>query len=184
MRNLRSVVAALAIAACGGGNKPAATSPTPAAAATTAPVAGGLELADLKFYAGEELGFQLHANGHLEAHVTKTADGKPVPAIWVAAGDIAADGSVTDDNGQKQGVIQSDGSFKTPDGQTAPFHLEGETLVIADKKLTLDDHGNLMGLDSGATMRIEGATTPGRKRTALILLAIMVSSPSGGGAHE
>jgi hypothetical protein len=177
MHKLLSLVAVIALAACGGGNKPAATTATPAPEAT-APKAGGLELAELKFYEGDDLGMQLHADGHLQVKMSHSTDGKPAEEKWMDVGVIGADGSVSDTEGKKHGTIEADGSFKGPDGQTAPFHIEGETLVVGDKKITIDDKGILQGgNDMGKPMRIEGATTPGLKRTALVLLAILMASP-------
>ena len=179
MHKLLSMVAVIGLAACGGGNKPAATSPTPAPETATATAkAGGIELAELKFYEGDDLGMQLHANGHLEVKMTHSADGKPAEEKWMDVGVLAADGSVSDAEGKKHGEITADGSFKSPDGQTAPFHVEGETLVVGEKKITIDDKGILQGgNDMGKPMRIEGATTPGLKRTALVLLALLMASP-------
>jgi hypothetical protein len=179
MHKLLSMVAVIGLAACGGGNKPAATSTTTPAPETTTAQAGGIELGELKFYEGDDLGMQLHANGHLEVKVSHSEEGKPAEEKWMDVGVIGADGSVSDSEGNKHGTIDADGSFKSPDGQTAPFHLEGETLVVGDKKITIDDKGILQGGNdsAGKPMRIEGATTPGRKRTALVLLALLMASP-------
>ena len=177
MHKLLSMVAVIGLAACGGGNKPAATATTPAPETTTAP-ASGIELAELKFYEGDDLGMQLHADGHLQVKVSHSEQGKPAEEKWMDVGVIDADGSVSDAEGKKHGTIGADGSFKSPEGQTAPFHVEGETLVVGDKKITIDDKGILQGgNDMGKPMRIEGATTPGLKRTALVLLAILMASP-------
>jgi hypothetical protein len=177
MHKLLSMVAVIGLAACGGGNKPAATATTPAPETATAP-ASGIELAELKFYEGDDLGMQLHADGHLQVKVSHSEQGKPAEEKWMDVGVIGADGSVSDAEGKKHGTIGADGSFKSPEGQTAPFHVEGETLVVGDKKITIDDKGILQGgNDMGKPMRIEGATTPGLKRTALVLLAILMASP-------
>ena len=50
-------------------------------------------------------------------------------------GVIGADGSVSDAEGKKHGHDQRRRLVQGPDGQTAPFHLEGETLVVGDKKI-------------------------------------------------
>jgi hypothetical protein len=177
MRKLLSMVAVIGLAACGGGQTPAETTATPAPETTTAP-AGGIELAELKFYEGDDLGMQLHANGHLEIKMTHSTEGKLPEEKWMEVGVLAADGTVSDAAGKKHGMLYPDGSFKSPDGQTAPFHLEGETLVVGDKKLTIDEQGILQGgNDMGKPMRIEGATTPGLRRTALVLLAMLMASP-------
>jgi hypothetical protein len=179
MNKLSSVVVAIALAACGGGNKPVAPAPEPTVpVAAAAPAAGALELGELKFFAGDDLGMQMHANGHFEVKVGKTEPGKPAETAWQDVGSLGADGSISSSDGAKHGQVKPDGSFVGPDGQVAPFKLDGEALVVADKKITIDDKGILQGgNDMGKPMRIEGATTPGLKRTALVLLALLMSGP-------
>ena len=180
MNKLSSVVVAIALAACGGGNKAPVAATTPAktttaqtAAPTSAP--GAIEIGELKFYSGDQVGMQLHANGHLEVAMTKSEAGKPAQTAWQDVGAIAADGTISSPDGKKHGQIKPDGSFVSEDGQAGPFHLEGETLVVADKKLTIDDKGMLQGAGE-ASLRIEGATTPGLRRTALVLVALVLAA--------
>ncbi len=176
MKKLLFLAAAL-LAACGGGPKPAPAEPTPAPAAAPAAPTGPWELGELKFYQGDELGMQLHANGHLEVKLVHGEPGKPPEERWQDVGAVSPDGTVTAIDGKKHAEIKPDGSVVTQDGATAPFHLEGDTLVVADKKITIDDKGILQGgNDMGKPMRIEGATTPGLKRTALVVLALILSS--------
>ena len=181
MHKLSSLVVAFALAACGGGNKQAATetAPAPVAAAPAAPAAaaGSVEVGELKFFEGDEMGMQLHANGHLEVKMTHSEPGKPTQETWRDVAAIATDGTISGPDGQKHAEIKPDGSLVSPDGQAAPFHLDGEALVIADKKITIDDKGILQGgNDMGKPVRIEGATTPGLKRTALVVLALVMAS--------
>lgn len=180
MNKLGSLVVAIVLAACGGGNKQPVTQTTPAPATTTTASAATVELGELKFFEGDDMGMQLHANGHLEVKMMHSEAGKPAQEMWHDVGSVAADGTVTGPDGKKHAEIKADGSMVSPDGQTAPFHLDGETLVIADKKITIDDKGVLQGgNDMGKPVRIEGATTPGLKRTALVLLALLMASPDG-----
>lgn len=179
MNKLSSVVVAIALAACGGGNKPVApVAPPPAVPVAAAAPAGSIELGELKFYAGDDLGMQIHANGHFEVRVSHAEPGKPAETSWQDVGSIGADGTISSSDGAKHGQIKPDGSFVGPEGQVAPFKLDGEALVVADKKITIDDKGILQGgNDMGKPMRIEGATTPGLKRTALIVLALLMGGP-------
>jgi hypothetical protein len=127
-----------------------------------------IELAELKFYAGADLGMQLHTNGHLEVKAQNA---------WVDVGSIAADGTLSAPDGTQRGHITADGSVVGPSGKAAPFHLEGETLVVADRKFTIDEKGLLQGGDVlQGPMRVEGATTPRLKRTALVVLATIMTS--------
>lgn len=166
MHKLLVLVATTGLLACGGGTPPVVARPAPAAAAATRPPT--VELAELKFYAGGDLGMQLHADGHL---VVKAQ------AQWVDIGSLAADGTIRAPDGTPRGHITRDGSLVGPSGRPAAFHLEGTTLVVGDKKLTIDDRGILQGgnLLQGQ-MRVEGATTPGLRRTALVLLASLMTS--------
>ncbi|HSN25902.1 MAG TPA: hypothetical protein VLT45_06435 [Kofleriaceae bacterium] len=173
---MKKLLFVAALAACGGGHKPAPAEPTATPAAAPAPT-GPWELGELKFYQGDELGMQLHANGHLEVKLVHGEPGKPPEERWQDVGAVSPDGTVTAIDGKKHAEIKPDGSVVTQDGGTAPFHLEGETLVVADKKITIDDKGILQGgNDMGKPMRIEGATTPGLKRTALVVLALIMSA--------
>jgi hypothetical protein len=152
----------VALVACGG-TTPAPTQPAHAPA--TKPM---IELAELEFYAGADLGMKLHADGHLEVKAQNA---------WVDVGSVAADGTLRAPDGTQRGHITADGSVVGPSGKAAPFRLEGETLVVADRKFTLDDKGLLQGGDLlQGPMRVEGATTPGLKRTALVVLATIMTS--------
>jgi hypothetical protein len=127
-----------------------------------------IELAELRFYAGQNLGMQLHADGHLEVKADQA---------WVEVGSVAPDGTLRAPDGTQRGHVTADGSVVGPSGKTAPFHVEGETLVVGDRKLTIDDKGMLQGGDYlQGPMRIEGATTPGLKRTALVVLATIMTA--------
>lgn len=152
----------VALVACG------STTPAPTQTAHAPATKPMIELAELKFYAGADLGMQLHADGHLEVKA-QTA--------WVDVGSLAADGTLSAPDGTQRGHITADGSVVGPSGKTAPFHLEGETLVVADRTFTIDDQGLLQGGDLlQGPMRVEGATTPGLKRTALVVLATIMTS--------
>jgi hypothetical protein len=193
MNKLSSAIVAILLAACGGGNKAPVAETTPATPTTqtAVPAAGAIEVGELKFYSGDQMGMQLHANGHLEVAMTGSEAGKPAETKWQDVGAIAADGTISSADGKKHGQIKSDGSFVTEDGHDTGIKFDGDALVLGDKKLTIDDKGMLQGAGD-ASMRIEGATTPGLKRTALVLLAlIMASGPeqheapqsSGGGGY-
>jgi hypothetical protein len=159
---MHKVLLLIAIAACGG-TAPAKEQSVAAPAKTSV-----VELGELKFYAGADLGMQLHANGHLEVK-TQSA--------WIDVGSVAADGTLSAPDGTQRGHITADGSVIGPSGKTAPFHLEGETLVVADRTFTIDAKGLLQGGDVlQGPMRVEGATTPGLKRTALVVLATIMTS--------
>src|SRR6185312_10036428 len=113
---LLSLFAAGALAACGGSAKPAPVEPTPIPAAAPAPT-GPWELGELKFYQGDELGMQMHANGHLEVKLVHGDPGKPPVERWQDVGALAADGTITAIDGKKHAEVKPDGSIVGPDGQ-------------------------------------------------------------------
>jgi hypothetical protein len=117
MKNGTSLVVAIALAACGGGNKPVApVAPPPAVPVAAAAPAGSIELGELKFYAGDDLGMQIHANGHFEVRVSKAEAGKPAETTWQDVGSIGADGTISSSDGAKHGQVKPDGSFVGPEG--------------------------------------------------------------------
>jgi hypothetical protein len=158
----------LALAACGGA-KPKTTDPT----TTTPPADAVLAIGELKFYAGDKLGMHLHADGKLEA-----ATGADDKLEEVAL--VKTDGTIT--AGGKTARFGADGSLSGPNGETAPFKLDGATLVAGDKRVTIDDKGNVLingAVDKDAkALRIEGATSAPLQRTALVLLALMMTGDS------
>lgn len=170
---VKRVIVTIAMAACGG------SAPPPAAPAPTAPVAApntagatSLTITELKFYDGDQLGVQLHANGKLEVKMARAEKGKPAQESWIALAQLSPDGKVTHD-GQAIGELQPDGTF-IADGKPQPFKLDGDALVVGDKRITLDEHGVLQGGTSGH-MRVEGLTDAGSRRTALFVLALLES---------
>lgn len=164
------------LVACGGSPQPATTPtpPPPARDAAVAPEVTGLSVVELKFFNGDMPKLVLHADGKLE---TNTAVKPHAKAQWIAMAQVTADGKIAHE-GQPIGELKPDGTFVTPDGKVAPFKLEGDVLVLADKRVSLGDNGSLQGVDgSSAKLRVEGATDLGSRRTALLLLALMVLQP-------
>jgi hypothetical protein len=171
----------VALAACGGNKQSTATTTPDTTAKTDKAV---VELAELQFFEGDEVGMKLHLNGHLEVKGMHSKDGK-TSEEWQDVGSIGADGTLMHD-GKSHGMFKADGTFATNDGKTLPFHLDADTLVAGDKKITLDDKGVLQGGNPmPKPMRVEGATTPGLRRTALLVLALMMTAEEHEGeAHE
>jgi hypothetical protein len=174
-----SLFVVVALAACGG-NKQHATDTT----ATKPETAAVVELAELQFFQGDDLGMKLHQNGHIEVKNMHSEGGKPATESWQDIGSIGADGTLTHD-GKTHGMFKADGTFATAEGKTLPFHLDADTLVAGDKKITLDDKGVLQGGNPmPKPMRVEGATTPGLRRTALLVLALMLTADEHHKADE
>ncbi len=172
--------------ACGGGKStpPAYPDPDPAgsASAPKPAVAGSaLALGELKFYQDNVLMMALHADGTLEAIDQYTAQ----PGMKKLA-TLTSDGKITLDNGgvfvvKPDGtVVQGDGSQRNNDGPNPSYTIDGDALVVAGQRIRIDDHGKLVTdggpVEANKELRIEGANDPGTKRTALVLIGIVLNS--------
>jgi hypothetical protein len=166
---LHTLVLVLSLAACGG-HPPPAKSPEPAATTSST-----LAIHDLSFYAKDELGLKLHADGRIEMLVKHSEGGKPAESTWTDIGVLHVDGTIVAKDG-KTGALQADGSFKGPKGETSNFRLAGEELQLAGKHVTIDASGAFL-LDGKAgeiPMRVEGASDAGSRRAALLIVGLML----------
>lgn len=182
---------ALVVAACGpmmkppaggggggsaGGGSAVAVGSGSAAAGSIDPhnagVPGTFAFAEMKFFLGEDLGLQLHADGGMEENSAEP--GKPPQ--WMSMGKLTTDGRLLAPTGAELGGVQPDGTFKSTRGEVAPWKIVGETLVIADKTLSIDANGVFHGGGEGdKQLRIEGTTDAGTRRAALFMLALAFS---------
>jgi hypothetical protein len=160
----------ITVAACGGTPQKPTTEMT-----TKAGQSAVVELAELQFFEGDDLGMKLHSDGHLEVKMTHSEANKPATEMWHDVGSLGADGTLTHD-GKAHGALKADGTVVTTDGKVLGFKLDGDTLVVDDKHITLDDHGVLKGGNPmPKPMRVEGASTKGLRRTALVVLALWMT---------
>jgi hypothetical protein len=144
----------------GGGTSPM----TAAAGGGTSPV--GLELGELRFEPGASAStYNIHADGKLDhdgdPRGTITLDGKltiigPHPTTMT----MAADGTVTADDGTVLATFASDGTARY-DGKTYSVAADGTILPP---------------MDNGFSMVIDYAKTPGQRRTALYFYLGMMAA--------
>lgn len=166
MKRLAILFGLLAAAACGGKHAEPTTSTTP----TTAPAGVTLALGEMKLIdVNKNEAVSIHADGSIEyagqGGVKVTTDGKIVKS----------------DTGEVGFTLLPDGSIKGPDGNVIDITLTPEgSIKSGDKTITLGDDGNLVGANPEAPqMRVEGATTPALKRTALfVLIALTTPEPA------
>lgn len=155
-------------AACGPATKSTPAEPAPPAApATPAPPAGAsaqLELGELKLVeTSTNKAVLIHADGTIELDGQKpakvTADGKIVKA----------------DTGEVGFTLTGDGRVLGPNGADSGAKLAADgALTVGDKTITLSDSGDLVGANADAPkMHVDGATTPGLKRTAMFVLVAL-----------
>jgi hypothetical protein len=159
------------LVACGS-KKPEAAKPDPTTTTTTAATADVLELGEMKLVdVNKNKAVLIHADGSIEYEGVKGAI-------------VTKDGKITNDKGEVGFTLQPDGSIKGPDGHVVEVTLTAEGAIKnGDKMISLDDKGELVGGNPNAPqMRIEGATSPGLKRTAMFVLIALTtpdaSSPS------
>ncbi len=176
-----SFALALALAACGGAAKtetPAAPALAPAPAAATT---GSLELGEITLFVGSNAMFKLHASGASE--LGGQVNGAPQ---WKAGPTFKADGTI-EENGAAKAKINANGSISginssdkvdmvvTVDKATMPLEKGNlEIALAADGKVTIT--GVPQAIPPDQLPRVEGADTPGKRRTALILMALVLAT--------
>jgi len=172
MKFATTFVVALACAACGSkANNTQATTPAAAAAApvsSTSPATSSLNLTFGEFQLLDEnkTGLAIHSNGAVNM-VGVAGD--------AAMAAITPDGKVKTSDG-KDASLGPDGNFTGPDGRVW-FNLDGETLNVAGKHVTIDASGNLVGAsEGGGNLHVVGAKTVGEKRVVLMVLGLMISA--------
>jgi hypothetical protein len=178
---VKTLVVAGLLAACGGASSPTPAA-TPIAIAPASPVAGPagapvLGVAELQFFAKDQLVAQLTRDGVFEVLVA--AGGKQ---SWNKIATVRPDGSIEGTDHQLA-HMRADGTVIDHDGSTAPFHFAGDVMVYgADHKIGLDPTGSLL-LDGAAPtdpaeqLHITGATDPNVRKTALLILALLIAAP-------
>lgn len=176
----------LALTACGGKSKPDTSTGT----STTAPAAAAVELGEMTLFDGDEAALKIHADGTTEMGYRSgsTSELKPgetwssdsLPMQLKAGPTIQADGTIAVKNEPKV-RINADGTITDlRDNSVLP-------LAITADKMTLTHEGKQVGFDLAADgklttfgsdnppkkpLRIEGADTPGKRRTILSFIAL------------
>ena len=175
------------LAACGGGSKK--SEPTTTAATTTAQAdvnatanananasAGAvLELGDIRLVdVNKNKALLIKANGDIELE-------------GVVAAKVTPDGKIVNTAGEVGFTLLPDGTVNGPDGKPLDVTLSTDAVIKSgDKSISLDANGSLVGANPAAPpMKVEGADTPGKRRTAMfVLIALTTGSASAasGGA--
>lgn len=156
-----SIVFAL-LAACGGGGTKQSDPTT--TAAVTAQASAQLELGDMRLVdVNKNKAVVIKANGDVEL------DGMHIATV-------TPDGKISNKAGESF-TLQSDGTITDPKGKTIDVSLSAEGVVKSgDKTISLDATGTLLGGNPDAPqMKVEGADTPGKRRTALFVLIALTS---------
>ncbi|MEJ7601824.1 MAG: hypothetical protein WKG01_28255 [Kofleriaceae bacterium] len=173
MRTFQSLAIALALAACGSKGEP--TTPSQPAVAASAPV----ELGEMAMLEGDTPMVKIHADG-----TTEMSEG---PGEFRAGPTIKADGTV-EFQGQPVARIQADGTIVSLGAGAGPLPI-----VVTADKATITERDKQIGLELSASgeltvvgtgmkpdkpVRIQGADTPGKRRTVLAFASIMFMKSS------
>ena len=167
-----AIALALLAAACSS-KKAEPTTPTGGGATTAAAVT--LELGELKLV-------DVNKNKAVLVHATGVIEIPSEPEFKGAK--VTADGKIMKtDTGEVGLTLMPDGTLKGPGGKVLDVTLSADGVITSgDKTISVNDDGTLAGANPDAPqMKIEGATTPGLKRTAMFVL-IVLTMP--GEVHE
>ena len=160
----RLAIAFMLLAAACSSKKTEPTIPTGGSAAPA--VAGAtLELGELKLLdVSKNKALLIHANVEIEY------EGK-------TGVKVTKNGTIMNDKGEIGFTLLADGSIKGPDGKVIDVTLSPEGVIKSgDKTISINDDGSLNGANPEAPqMKIEGATTPGLKRTAMFVLVALTT---------
>lgn len=175
LRGMRSIVVLMLAAACGGGGpREETTAPAPK-------VAAAVELAEITVLEHDRPMVRLHADGTSEITSGLRDVEEPPTGMWDPGPVVHADGVVTF-KGVDIAKINADGTIVNLQTQTnLPVMVtpDGVTTTRAgpQKGFALAASGQLSSIDGGVTteipLRVEGADTPGQRRTALSFLVLV-----------
>jgi hypothetical protein len=152
-------------AACSSKKSEPTTPPGGGSAAVTANTGVTLEIGEMKLVdVGKNTALLVHADGTIE---------------YEGQGGVrvTTDGTIVNDKGEVGFTLLADGAIKGPDGKVIDVTLSPEGVIKSgDKSISVKDDGTLEGANPDAPqMKIEGATTPGLKRTALFVLIALTT---------
>jgi hypothetical protein len=167
-------VAILVFAAACGSSSPAPVAPTAGAgsAAIAQPTAacappaqpGLLGITDITVKDNGKDMMAIKANGDVQINDTG----------WKTIGTLDPSGKfVTADH--QTGQLGADGTFSTPEGP-APFKLDGAALVANGQRITIENGKLVGGNDTAKTVEIVCANDDSTKRTALLILGLLLSA--------
>ena len=161
----RLAFAVMLLAAACSSKKSETTTPAGGGSNVTAAAGATLELGELKLVdVGKNKALLIHASGEIEYEGAVGAK-------------VTKEGTIVNDKGEVGFTLLADGSIKGPDGKVIDVTLSPDGVVkVGDKTISIDVDGSLKGANPEAPqMKIEGATTPGLKRTAMFVLVALTT---------
>jgi hypothetical protein len=171
---MKRLAVLLALAAAGCPAKKADTTPPPPNGSNTPPPGDPnakpdpnvtLELGEMKIVdINKNAAISIHADGTIEF------DGQ-------VGAKVTPQGQIVNDKGDVGFTLFADGSIKGPDGKIENLSLSNDGVIKSgDRTISIKDDGTLDGSNPDAPqMRIEGATTPALKRSAMFVLIVLTT---------
>ena len=164
----------LALAGCGAPAPatPAASQPAPAARAAAVEPAV-LELGEMTMFDVHGPTLRVHASGSTEIFSRQ---------VWVAGPTIKPDGSI-EGHGRLLARVHADGTITDPTGQPRSLKVQDDFLAFTGTThaagIQLAPDGGMIPRPSGSApgFRVEGADTPGKRRTVLALFGTLYFGP-------
>jgi hypothetical protein len=160
----RLAIAFMLLAACSA-KKTETTTPTGGGSNVAAVEGATLELGELRLVGvGENKALLIHANGDIEYEGAVGAK-------------VTKNGTIVNDKGEVGFTLLADGSIKDSAGKVIDVTLSPDGVVKSgDKTISIEADGSLKGANPEAPqMKIEGATTPGLRRTAMFVLVALTT---------
>ena len=165
----------LALAACGG--KPATTT-------TTTPTEGAattFELGELTIFEGQNPMVKVHADGSSEIGGMQSTGGAPAQLVWKAGPTFKTDGTV-EWQGKSVAKLNADGTITdTEHGKPVPVTVTADKVTADKASITLAADGTMTidgpnkDVKPEQTPHVAGADTPGKRRLALTLVALLLT---------
>jgi hypothetical protein len=181
----------IALAACGGKGDGATTTPT-----TTVPTAAApFELGEITVFEGAQAMLKIHADGstelgghsgRMELKPGQPASSDSLPVVFKPGPTLKTDGTI-EWKGKAVARVNADGTVTNLEtNQAAPVTVtadkvtfdEGTIVLSADGKMTFAGPNAKQPTDDKQP-RVEGADSPGKRRTVLALVGMMF-----GGEHQ
>jgi len=152
----------LGTAACGGGSKTEPTTPMAKTDGAPSLALGEMKLTDVN----KNKSISIHADGSIELDGTSPAK-------------VTADGHIiTVADNKTVMTLGADGTVKAADGTDLGVKISADgSLTMKDQTISIDEAGNVKGGNADAPpLKVEGATSPELKRTAMFVLLTLVTS--------